>query len=298
VEQISIDEAFLDVTLMRDDATDIARALQMVINQQLHLPCSLGVAANKLVAKIANNIGKARAGIPGQPPNAITVVPPGEEAAFLAPLPVRELWGVGPKTAEALLRMGIKTIGELAARPESVLVERFGKHGQEMARRARGIDERPVTQEGEAKSISKETTFASDVRSAEPLRRALRELSDQVGRRLRHERLSGTTVRLKLRWADFTTLTRQTTLPEPTHHDDTIFDTGWALLNKVWAPGQPVRLIGIGVSGFEATERQMGLWDEAANTQTARLKATLDELKDRFGSKIVRRGSELGDSDA
>ena len=124
VEPISIDEAFLDVTDLPEVPGETARRLQTTINQALQLPCSLGVATNKLVAKIANNIGKASAP-PGKPPNAIKVIPPGQEAAFLAPLPVKELWGVGPKTAERLDRLGLRTIGDVADYPETALVRRF-----------------------------------------------------------------------------------------------------------------------------------------------------------------------------
>src|SRR5262249_12250488 len=143
VEQLSIDEAFLDVTSLPEPIRVLARRLQETINGQFKLPCSLGAASNKLVAKIANNVGKASAQ-KGQPPNAIRVVPAGEEAMFLAPLSVGELWGVGPKTAEALTALGIRTIGDLARRSAVELAERFGKNGYDIARRARGIDERSV----------------------------------------------------------------------------------------------------------------------------------------------------------
>src|SRR5690606_3858928 len=143
VEQLSIDEAFLDVTGLHQGGEMIARQLQARINNELELPCSLGVATNKLVAKIANNIGKDQAAGDG-PPNAITVVQPAEEAAFLAPLPIRELWGVGPRTAERLNAMGVYTIGDLTQHSEQTLVQRFGKAGRDMARHARGIDDRPV----------------------------------------------------------------------------------------------------------------------------------------------------------
>jgi DNA polymerase IV len=294
VEQISIDEAFLDVTMLRDPAESIARDLQAVINSELNLPCSLGVASNKLVAKIANNIGKDRAG-KGAPPNAILVVPPGEEAAFLAPLPVRELWGVGPKTAERLQALGIRTIGELARQSEARLTQIFGKHGAEMAVRARGIDERRVEAEGEAKSISKETTFARDVRDGEQLKRVLRGMADDVGQRLRADGLHGATVKLKLRWSDFTTLTRQVTLPQPTQHNDAIYHAACDLLDKTWTPERPVRLIGVGVSGFGEAAVQRTLWDDGAadNAEQARLEATLDDLQSRFGRGMIRRGSNL-----
>jgi DNA polymerase-4 len=172
VEQLSIDEAFLDVSDLPDPAEEVARRLQTTINTDLGLPCSLGVATNKLVAKMANNVGKAAAP-PGQTPNALQVVPPGQEAAFLAPLPVEALWGVGPKTAERLHSLGLRTIGQMAHWPESDLVRRFGQHGADLARHARGLDERPVETEHEAKSISQETTFARDVSDGAILRETL-----------------------------------------------------------------------------------------------------------------------------
>jgi DNA polymerase-4 len=292
VEQISIDEAFLDVTMLRDEAETLARRLQAAIRDELSLPSSLGVAANKLLAKIANNIGKSAA-IKDAPPYAITVVPPGEEAAYLAPLPVRELWGVGPKTAEALARLGIHTIGAIARWPQADLAQRFGKHGADLAQRARGIDDSPVTPESETKSVSKETTFSRDVRDGETLRRTLRGLADGVGRRLRKDGLSGSTVKLKLRWADFTTLTRQVTLRLPTQHDDEIYAAALELFDKTWTAGRPVRLIGVGVSGFAGGGAQRGLWDAPLPEEDRRLESVLDELKDRFGEGIIRRGGEL-----
>ena len=180
VEQLSIDEAFLDVTMHHDSAEAIARRLQARINETLDLPCSLGGATNKLVAKIANNIGKASLKS-DNPPNSIHIIPAGEEAAFLAPLPIRELWGVGPKTAEKLNHLGILTIGQIATYPEESLVQRFGKIGRDLARHAKGIDTRDVQTEQEAKSISKEITFTRDVNDSETLKRTLRRLSDGVG---------------------------------------------------------------------------------------------------------------------
>jgi DNA polymerase-4 len=292
VEQISIDEAFLDVTMLRDEAESLARSLQASIRDQLNLPSSLGVASNKLVAKVANNIGKSGAK-KDAPPFAITVVPPGSEAAFLAPLPVRELWGVGPKTAESLARLGIQTIGDIARWPEADLARRFGKNGADIAARARGIDDSAVEPESETKSVSKETTFARDVRDADLLKRTLRSLSDGVGRRLRKDGLNGSTVKLKLRWSDFTTLTRQVTLAVPTHHDDEIYAAALDLFDKTWMSGKAVRLIGVGVSGFEETPGQLGLWDAPKPEEDKRLESVLDDLKDRFGERIVRRGSDL-----
>lgn len=297
VEQISIDEAFLDVTMLPDPAEAIARRLQGTINDDLRLPCSLGVATNKLVAKIANTVGKARART-GHPPNTIQVVPPGEEAAFLAPLPVEELWGVGPKTAEQLARLGLRTIGDIARWPADDLVRRFGKHGEQLAERARGIDERPVETVRETKSISKETTFARNVTDAATLRRTLRRLADGVGAQVRREGLSGTTIKIKLRWQDFTTLTRQVTLDHTTDQDGEIAEVALRLLEEHWPPGRPVRLIGVGISGFETPHRQLGLWDDrGAIEQNRRLQSALDALRERFGSDAVQRGSDLGPDD-
>jgi DNA polymerase IV len=292
VEQISIDEAFLDVTMLRDDAEVLARRLQAAIRDELGLPSSLGVASNKLLAKVANNMGKSAVS-KDAPPFAITVVPPGQEAAYLAPLPVRELWGVGPKTAEQLARIGISTIGDIARWPESDLAQRFGKNGSDISQRARGIDNSPVEPDNETKSVSKETTFTQDVRDEEILRRTLRQLSEGVGRRLRKDGLTGSTVKLKLRWADFTTLTRQVTLRASTQHDEEIYAAALDLFEKTWNAGRPVRLIGVGVSGFEESGHQMGLWDASLPQEDKRLESILDELKDRFGEQIVRRGSDL-----
>ncbi|MBZ0292858.1 MAG: DNA polymerase IV [Anaerolineae bacterium] len=292
VEQISIDEAFLDVTLLRDDAEVLARRLQAAIRDELGLPSSLGVASNKLLAKVANNIGKSGA-TRDAPPYAIPVVPPGQEAAFLAPLPVRELWGVGPKTADQLARLGIKTIGDIARWPADDMEKRFGKHGADLAQRSRGIDDSPVEPESETKSVSKETTFTHDLRDADTLKRTLRQLSDGVGRQLRKDGLSGKTVKIKLRWADFTTLTRQITLNMPTQHDDEIYAAALELFEKTWIKNRPVRLIGVGMSGFEEGDHQLSLWDAPPAEEDRRLESTLDDLRDRFGDRIVRRGSDL-----
>lgn len=292
VEQISIDEAFMDVTMLADSAEVIARRLQAQINAELGLPCSLGVATNKLVAKIANNIGKERAG-KDKPPNAVMIIPPGQEAAFLAPLGTRELWGVGPKTAEQLAKLGIKTIGDIARYPDSRLIRQFGKHGEELALRSKGIDTRPVETEGETKSVSKETTFNVDVRDAETLKRTLRGLADGVGRQLRKNELSGATVKIKLRWSDFTTLTRQVTLNQPTQHDNEIYEAALDLFVKAWPAGRAVRLIGVGVSNFEGGAFQPTLWDAPRPPQDNRLESVLDALRDRFGEGVVKRGSDL-----
>src|SRR5829696_6401004 len=162
VEQISIDEAFLDVTALGEPGETLAAQLQATIRDELALSCSLGVASNKLVAKVATDVGKSLVRS-GKMPQAICVVLPGEEAVFLAPLPATALWGVGPKTAEKLADLGMHTIGDIAAWPAADLARRFGQQGEDLARRARGVDDRPIVTERAAKSISQETTFARDV---------------------------------------------------------------------------------------------------------------------------------------
>jgi DNA polymerase IV len=293
VEQISIDEAFLDVTELSESGEAIARLVQNTINTKLALPCSIGVATNKLVAKIANNVGKASTQKDG-PPNAILVVPPGEEAAFLAPLPVRELWGVGPKTAEQLAALDIKTIGDIAKWPPADLARRFGKNGADLSQRARGQDDRSIETERETKSVSSETTFTRDVITRETLRRTIHELSEGVGHRLRELGLRGSTVKIKLRWSNFATLTRQVTLSGPTNQDIEIYTAAMQLFEKAWPAGRPVRLIGVGVSGFEPQQRQLSLLGyQAAEPEPEELKSVLDNLREKFGDQAVQRGSDL-----
>jgi DNA polymerase IV len=288
VEQISIDEAFVDVSDLRDPAEVTARRIQTQVRTELGLPCSVGVASNKLVAKIATEVGKHSAR-GGGPPNAVTVVPAGKEAEFLAPLPVGMLWGVGPKTASSLSDLGIKTIGDLAAWDEKDLVARFGEHGREMARHARGISDSTVVTEHEIKSISQETTFARDVRDDKVLETTLKELSAQVGRRLRRSDLAGKTVKLKIRWPDFTTLTRQATLFTPTDQDDEISATALNLMKKVRSSGKPVRLIGVGVSGLTPEARQLELWGMESEKRR-KFQNVIDELQEKFGEKTVHKG--------
>ena len=214
VEPLSIDEAFLDVTILPDPIDILAARLQSRINDELDLPCSLGGATNKLVAKTANTVGKARHAT-DSPPNTITIVPAGEEREFMAALPIRELWGVGPKTSEKLAKLGFSRIGEIATWPEEALTERLGKLGGDIWRRANGIDHRPVLPQGEAKSISKEVTFARDINDQAQLKLTIRRLSDGVGRQLRKAGLCAETVKIKLRWSDFSTVTRQTRWKNP-----------------------------------------------------------------------------------
>ena len=295
VEPLSIDEAFLDVSDLPDPPSEIAGRLQARIYSELQLPASLGAASNNLVAKIATDVGKAANRGP-YAPMAITIVPPGDEAAFLAPLPVEALWGVGPKTAARLNQFGIHTIGDLAARPEPALADDLGQVGHELWLRAQGRDDDPVVTEWAAKSVSQETTFARDVEDRQELMRTLRRLADRVARRLRADEVTGTTVKIKLRWSDFTTLTRQATLPQPTDLDNEIYGTALQLFERAWVPARPVRLIGVGVTGLGPAARQLALWNEAGEKER-KLVAAVDALRERFGDSVIRRGSSLAASD-
>jgi len=298
VEQISIDEAFLDVTALGAPGATLAARLQAIIRDDLALSCSLGVASNKLLAKVATDVGKSLVRS-GKMPQAICVVPPGEEAAFLAPLPAIALWGVGPKTAERLAELGMHTVGDIAAWPEADLARRFGQHGEDLARRARGIDDRPIVTERPTKSISQETTFARDVADRALLERTLCEQAASIARKLRREDLMGTTVKLKIRWPDFTTPTRQLTLLQPTDESELIAEAALRLFGQIWTSEQAVRLIGVGVSGLGSPPRQLSLWDappEPTPEQLARqqrVAAALAAIQARFGVGAVRRGSEL-----
>ncbi len=264
LEQLSIDEAFLDVTdLLASDRSltggALALEIQRRVEEELGLSCSLGVASNKMVAKIANDCGKA-ASTTGHSPQALCVVETGLEAEFLAPLSVSALWGVGPKLEARLRDLGIETIGTLAQWDERDLMRRFGKHGVDLAKHAKGIDKREVVTERESKSISSETTFVQDVVEWEGLHATLIEQAQSVAAQLQKQHLQATTVKLKLRWSDFTFSTRQTTLLFATDAAPTIEDAATSLLKELWASPAPVRLLGVGVSGLSMV-RQLGLFD-------------------------------------
>jgi len=291
VEQLSIDEAFVDVSDLRQPGIEIGRQMQNRINRELRLPCSLGIASNKLIAKMATNVAKASHRT-ASPPNAILEVPADQEADFLEGLPTDALWGVGPKTAERLAQLGIHTIGDLAAFPEQRLGKLFGKMGSELSAHARGIDNRPVVVEHGVKSISQETTFSSDRAEEVVLRRTIYGLAEQVGYRLRHKGLCASTVRIKIRFSDFSTFTRQVTLSQPTDQDSLICDSALDLFQRIWQKGQPVRLLGVGVSGLDECVHQLSLWDNSQEKERKLLTA-LDRLRERYGEDAVLRGHSL-----
>lgn len=258
VEPLSLDEAYLDVTdvvTLDRSAESIAREIKARVRLDVGLTISVGVSTCKSVAKVASDFDK---------PDGLTVVPAGGEGAFLAPLAVRKLWGIGPKTAERLEAEGVHTIGQLAARPEEWFTQRFGKRGPEIRLMANGQDDHPVVTEREAKSVSAETTLAEDVSDLEELRAIVRRLSERVERHLGGDGLQGRTVTLKLRLADFTTFTRQVTLPSPVWTADQISEVAQTILEREAGPGRWFRLLGVGVSHFgPAPENpQMALFGE------------------------------------
>jgi DNA polymerase-4 len=289
VEQISIDEAFLDISDIREDPVRLALDLQADIRVDLQLPCSIGIASNKLVAKIATEVGKKSSKRKNEPPFGFTMVPAGEEAKFLAPLPADMLWGVGPKTFARLTELGIHTIGDIANWPEKELVNLFGENGRDLWHHAQGIDNRPIVTEYETKSISQETTYNVDVRDEKTLEKTLREQSKDVARQLRKNDLAGKTVKLKIRWSDFTTLSRQVTLPTSTDNEDEIFHTAVKLMKAVRKPNQAVRLIGVGVSGIGAPVRQLSLWD-AGSEKSRKVQEVVDQLQEKYGRDVIHKG--------
>ncbi|MBI3928101.1 MAG: DNA polymerase IV [Armatimonadetes bacterium] len=254
VEPISLDECFLDVgDTCRDrgvTATAVAREIKALIRQRTGLTSSAGVAPNKFVAKIASDIRK---------PDGLTVVPPGRVLVFLHPLTVSRIWGVGPKTSERLKQLGVHTIADLAARDPSWLIARFGKSGQLFHRLAHGEDRRPVIPSRDPRSLSSETTFAIDLTRLPDLMPVLQELAEEVEGRLRSRDLCGSTVTLKLRYGDFTTITRSHTLPRAVRDREELLAVVLELLGRTEFPGRPIRLAGIGVSGLQALGRPLQL---------------------------------------
>jgi DNA polymerase-4 len=289
VEQISIDEAFLDVSQQTDQSHVYAKTLQAEIFEVSGLPCSLGIASNKLVAKIATDVGKATVKTSTYP-NAIQVVPPGQEAEFLAPLPIEMLWGVGPKTAEKLAALGIYKIGELASWPREDLYKRLGKSGYDLHSRAQGIDTREIVTHRDPKSFSQEVTFGKDISDASRLEEQIRKQSQRVAKSLSRHNNLGATIKVKIRWPDFTTITRQTTLLVPTDDPQIIFETAHKLFKDNWDGNTPVRLIGVGVGQLQAPSRQLSLWEKTDYQKMAKIENALYQVKKRFGDQSITKG--------
>jgi DNA polymerase IV len=289
VEPLSLDEAFLDVTgseALFGPSVEIGRRIKREICDELQLTASVGVAPNKFLAKIASDLEK---------PDGFVVVEPGTEQEFLDPLPVKRLWGVGRTTGQVFAEMGVQTIGDLRMLSAEALQERFGRHGEHLWRLAHGIDDRNVVPDREAKSISHETTFAIDVTDMQVLRSWLLSLTEQVACRLRQHSLKGTTVHIKVRYSDFQTITRATTLPVATNITDEIWRAAAELLdNRLPGRALRIRLIGVGVTGLAAEgATQATLFPDEGRDAQSRLDRTVDQLRDRFGSGSLNRGSDL-----
>ncbi len=292
IEPLSLDEAFLDVTESRTlfgSAADIARAIKRDIREELQLVASVGVAPNKFLAKIASDLDK---------PDGFVEVPADGVQDFIDPLPASRVWGVGKATCAELERYGIRTIADLRRQPRDWLVDRFGRFGERLHELAHGIDHRPVVPDSEAKSLSHETTFPVDVADRATLRARLLDLTEQVARRLRrHDRLART-VQLKLRFADFRSLTRSRTLPEPTDVTAEIWQATEGLFRAALAgESRPVRLIGMGVHDLvdpvSEPHVQADLFAEPQRRRQREIDRLADAIQSRFGPDGIRRGGAL-----
>jgi DNA polymerase-4 len=284
VEPISLDEAFLDVTAsarLFGSGVEIANAIKKLIKAETGLTGSAGVATSKLLSKIASDLNK---------PDGLTVVEPGREREFLAPLPIGKLWGVGRTTLKELSLLGVTTIGDLAGLPVEILEAHFGKSGSYLHRAALGFDNRPVVPEREAKSIGHEDTYETDLRDPDRMRRELLSLATRVGARMRRHGLRGRTVTLKVKFHDHKLVSRSTTLVEATDDDLTIFRQACELLPHTEAGKRPVRLLGISLGNLNRSDapRQADLF--GASRKTARrekLNRAVDDVHRKFGRKAI-----------
>lgn len=294
VQPISIDEAFLDISHLPEPGLVYAKQLQTQIRDHLHLPSSLGVASNKLVAKVATNVGKASFKT-GNYPFAIQVVPPGEEAAFLAPLPADALWGIGPKTAERLARLGMHTVGDIARYPLHEMVRLLGQTGSALHFRAQGIDDSPVHVTHETKSVSHEETFARDTNYEPELLEVLHQQCISISKQLRKLNLHCHTVAIKIRWPDFSKISRQITLPDPTDDAKLIEEAARKLWLAHWKVGRKVRLLGVRASNLAPPSFQPKLWDwdPKEYAKQERLDTALKTVQARFGAGSLTTASGL-----
>ena len=296
VQPLSIDEAFLDVTGAKrlfGDGETIAEKIRCDIREQTGLTASVGIAPNMFLAKIASDMDK---------PDGITLVPFEQDAIeqFLAPLPIGRMWGVGKVTQKKLLSLGLPTIGKLQQCDFQILEHAVGtRAAQVFSQLAHGIDERGIVLETKDKSISNETTFKEDATDHEMIEATYKRLIDKVGGRVRKAGFFATTVHLKIRWSDFSTITRQTTLSIPCQDDITLRETGMALLRKHLRQ-RPVRLIGFGVSGLRETDEpqtaQLDLFatsDTTLHNKRNRLSRAADRIKQKFGDQSLQRGSAM-----
>jgi len=291
LEQVSVDEAYLDMTgcLSANQTPEAAaREMQAEISAATGLTCSVGVAAGKAIAKMASDLRK---------PNGLVVVPPGEEAAFLAPLTIGKLRGVGEATERKLRDLGITTIGDLARLPQEFLVSKFGVAGRDLHALARGMDDSPVVPERQAKSIGRETTFLTDISDHALLERTLLELSEDVSHSLRRHGLLARGVTLKLRYDDFHTITRAHTLSEPSELTDPIYRTALHLLCQAKS-ARPIRLIGVTAGPLQpATDRQYSLFSQATDGKQRQLASAVDAIRHRFGESAIIRARLADEAD-
>ena len=290
MEPLSIDEAFLDLTASQrlfGPAETIGRTLKARIRSELGLVASIGLAPNKFLAKVGSDLGK---------PDGFVVVAPGQERAFLDPLPISRLWGVGPKTEARLRRLGFQTIGQLAGTRAEVLEEALGQAGRELWDLANGRDDRPVEPEQDAKSIGAEHTFSEDTADLAVIRRTLLELSDKVGGRLRQEGVLAGGATLKFRDHRFHTVTRAAILEPPTDVGDDLFREAWRLLQRVEWKGSRVRLVGVTATRLApASGPAVGQLSLFSSTRNAKqdLARTMDKIRDRYGQAAITRASLL-----
>jgi len=287
IEPLSLDEAFLDVQgsqRLYGSVEQIAHRIKQEIKTEIGLMASVGVGENKFIAKIASDIDK---------PDGFVVVPAGQTQAFLDPLPVSRLWGVGRATHQVFERLGVQTIKQVRQLPEAVMLDYFGKHGQQLWLLAQGRDNSSVVPERQAKSISHETTFARDISDRSALHACLMDLTEQVASRLRHAELLGRTIQLKLRFADFKTLSRSVTLSKPSQTTEVLWQAASSLFAQCSLP-QPVRLLGMGVSNLlhehERVQEQAELF-ATIDPRQQQLDELADRINRRFGKASLHRGS-------
>jgi DNA polymerase-4 len=289
VEPLSLDEAFLDVAgseRLFGPAVQIGQRIKQAVREETHLVVSVGVAPNKFLAKIASDLQK---------PDGFVVVEADRIQQFLDPLPVERLWGVGRQGSKVFQRLGIHTISQLRHRPVEVLQRHFGSHGEHLWQLAHGVDDRRVEPEREAKSISHETTFETDVEDQQVLRAGLLDLTEQVAWRVRRQALRGRVVHIKVRFADFSTITRSQTLPEPTDITQELWQVADEMFcRRLPADHLPVRLLGMGVGGLDASGVRQGLlFDQDRQQQQSGLDSTTDRIRERFGVSAIRRATSL-----
>jgi len=286
VEPVSVDEAFLDVSgAVKEfgDAVAIAQRIKDRIRAETGLTASVGVAPNKFLAKLASDLKK---------PDGLAVITEADKVQMLTPLPVSKMWGVGKVTEKRLHELGLRTIGDIQRIPVDELRELIGNSAEHLHALAFGEDDRDVETESETKSISSEHTFDDDTADLGQIRKCLLEQCEEVGVRLRRKQLAARTVQLKLRYADFTTLTRRKTLTTPTQDEMTLYEVAMRLLSAERIQNKRIRLIGVGGSNLVPPEAQTDLFDQTAQKRT-RLAKAVDDLRAKLGSKAIKRGSSL-----